>query len=274
MLLNSSFENSQKRKCKQYINDGKFANGSELVSKRKYGTDNAKDQKRKLSYGFPTQNDRVEFCAISRQDYSHLSDVEDSAKRPSYLMNEVTFYIHASDLMDNNSYSYGVATSIKEKLKEEDMEFADSRNKFLPSRANHLPRPFIPVGPRFQAEVPEWDVTTNIKQYNSDDCLKWLGTQIWPMPSLSKNNAKSIAKGSPNENSGENLDSVDCVKKHSEAKECLKSKVNDTFSSWEFDIKEDVSKLWTMDDEKKFESTIKGRKILEAHHEVFSIQIY
>ncbi|XP_058724055.1 uncharacterized protein LOC131595656 [Vicia villosa] len=234
MLLNSSSKNSQKRKCNQNIDDGKFVTYSHLVDKKKYGINNTKDKKRKLShllcstpsdeqvislqrrqkYGSPIQNYRVEFCAISRQDYSHLSDAEDFVKRPSYPENEESCYVLARDLMDNNSYSYGIATSIKEKLKEEeDMEFADSRKKFLSFRDNHLPRPFIPIGPRFQAEVPEWKVTTNIKQYNSDDCFKWLGTQIWPMPSFSRNNAKCIGKGRPDSSSSENHKSIDCLKK-------------------------------------------------------------
>ncbi|XP_058737020.1 AT-rich interactive domain-containing protein 1-like [Vicia villosa] len=252
MQLNSSSKNSLKRKCKQYINDGKFDTSSELIGKKKHAIDNVKDQKRK-SYSH-AQNDRVEFCAISRQDYSHLGDAEDSAKLPNYLMKEESFYTHARDLMDNN-YSYGIAASIKEKLKEEDMEFADARRKFLPSRSSHLPRPFIPIGPRFQAEVPKWEASTI---YNSDDCLKWLGTQIWPMPSLSGNNAKDIEKDRPDSSSCENLESVDCVKEHYEARECLKSKVNDTFTSWKIDNeKDDVSKSWTIEDEKKFEFLIK-----------------
>ncbi|KAI5396945.1 hypothetical protein KIW84_062958 [Lathyrus oleraceus] len=244
MMLNSTSKISL-RKCKQYIKGDKVATNSELVGEMKYGTDNAKDLKRKSStvlcstpsdgkkislptrhkYGSPAQNDRVEFCVISRQDYSHLSDIEDFMKRPSYLMNKDNFYIHARDLMDDNSNSYDIAASIKEKLKEEDMDFVDSRKKFLPSRSNHLPRPFVPVGPRFQAEVPEWEATTNMKQYNSHDCLKWLGTQIWP--SLSRNNAQSIRKGRPS--SSENLESVGRVEHYDEARECLQSKVNDAF---------------------------------------------
>ncbi|CAI8602039.1 unnamed protein product [Vicia faba] len=260
MILNSSSKHSQKRKCNQYINGDKFATNSEFIGKKKYGTDNVKDQKGKLSpvlCSTPSDEKNIslsrrqqygtEFCVISRQDYSHLSDDEDSL-RPSYLKNKESFYVHARDLMDNDSYSYGIAASIKEKLIEEDMEFADSRKKFLPSRGNHLSRPFIPIGPRFQAEVPEWEVTTNIK-YNSDNYLKWLGTQIWPIPS---NN------GRPDSSSGENHESVDCFRKHGEGRECLKSKVKGTFSSWKFDDKiEDVLKSWTMEDEKKFESPIK-----------------
>ncbi|CAK8541854.1 unnamed protein product [Lathyrus sativus] len=251
MMLNSSSKSSQKRKFMRYMNGGTFVTSSELVTKKKYDIDNAKAQKRKSSSH--AQNDRVEFCPLSRQDYSHLSDDEDSAMRPSYLMNEESFYIHAGDLMVN-SYSDGIAASIKEKLKEEDMDFADSRKKFLPSRANHLPRPFIPIGPRFQAEVPKWEAPTNM--YSSDDCLKWLGTQIWPMPSFSRNNAKSIGKDRSDISSGENFESIDRVKKLSEARECLKSKVNGTITSWKFDNKKDVSKSWTMEDEKKFESLV------------------
>ncbi|CAL5207769.1 unnamed protein product [Lathyrus oleraceus] len=105
MLLNSSSKSSQKRKCKQYISGDKFATNSERVVKKKYGTDNAIDQNRKSSpvlcstpsdrkkislptrhkYGSPAQNDGVEFCAISRQDYCHLSDAEDSAMRRELL---------------------------------------------------------------------------------------------------------------------------------------------------------------------------------------------
>ncbi|KAL5061041.1 hypothetical protein RYX36_032645, partial [Vicia faba] len=178
---------------------------------KKYGIDNTKDQKRKppspVLCSIPSYEKKTKYDSspISRQDYSHLNDVEDSAKQPNYLMNGESFYIHARDLIDN-SYSYGMATSIKEKLKEEDMEFADSRKKFLPPRSNHLPRPFIPIGPRFQAEVPKWEVSTNINQYDNDDCLKWLGTQIWPIPCLSRNNAKIFEKGRPDSSSCENLE--------------------------------------------------------------------
>ncbi|WJX82072.1 hypothetical protein P8452_64879 [Trifolium repens] len=92
--------------------------------------------------------------------------------------------------MVNNSYSYHTKTSVKEKPNEEDIDIVDSLKNFLPSRGNHLSRPVIPIGPRFQAEVPKWEATTNIKQYNNDDCLKWLGTQIWPMSNICKSTAK------------------------------------------------------------------------------------
>ncbi|KAK2361016.1 AT-rich interactive domain-containing protein [Trifolium repens] len=129
------------------------------------------------------------------------------AKGPKYGMN-------FRDLKASNSYSYSSETSIEEKPNEQDIDIIDSLKNFLPSTGNHLSRSVIPIGPRFQAEVPKWEATTNIKQYNNDYCLKWLGTQIWPMPFVCKTTAKDIGKGM--------LDSclcftpalVNCVEKH------------------------------------------------------------
>ncbi|KAK2414595.1 hypothetical protein P8452_60001 [Trifolium repens] len=97
---------------------------------------------------------------------------------------------------------------------EEDIDIVDSLRNFLPSRGNHLSRSVVPIGPRFQAEVPKWEATTNIKQYNNDDCLKWLGTQIWPMSTICKSTAKGIEKGIFDSCLCCNRKLVDCVEKH------------------------------------------------------------
>ncbi|XP_024625355.1 uncharacterized protein [Medicago truncatula] len=214
MLLKSTSTKPQKRKLDQYINDGEFTTSYEFTCKDKYGSENVKGQRRNPSpltcstlwdgkgiilqgtqeYGFLAQNELGKKIGIYTEDYSHLSDSNDSIKGSGYLTNHGSLNIHARDLMVGNSHSCSAKTSIEEKPKEEDMDLIHSLKNFLPSRGNHLPRPFIPIGPRFQAEVPKWEGTTNIKQYNNDDCVKWLGTQIWPMPSLSKTNAKEYWK--------------------------------------------------------------------------------
>jgi len=157
-------------------------------------------------------------------------------------VNQEGINIHARDLMASNRYLYGIETSIEE--------------NFLPSRGNHLPRPVIPIGARFQAEVRKWDGKANIKQYNSDDCLKWLGTQIWPMPNACKTNAKGVRDGMLNSCMCDNPELVSCVKKRiGEARDCYKSEIDTGYSSWKFDdIEEYALKSWTVEGQKKFES--------------------
>jgi hypothetical protein len=188
----------------------------------KYGSENAKHQRRnssshlscsRKSYGEKTiSQGRQEyvspaFCGHCTQDYFHVSDFDDYMKGPKYGMN-------FRDLKASNSYSYSSETSIEEKPNEEDIYIIDSLKNFLPSTGNHLSRSVIPIGPRFQAEVPKWEATTNIKQYNNDYCLKWLGTQIWPMPFVCKTTAKDIGKGMLDSCLCFTPELVNCVEKH------------------------------------------------------------
>ncbi|XP_061374188.1 AT-rich interactive domain-containing protein 1-like [Gastrolobium bilobum] len=130
--------------------------------------------------------------------------------------------------------------------------------KFLPSRGNNLPRLVIPIGPRFQAKVPKWEGKTNIRRHNSNDDLKWLGTQIWPMSDFTETNTNGSWKGRPDSCYYDFPRSLDCVQQHVEAKELLKSKIGTTCSSLKFDeMGEDVSNSWTLEDQKKFESLLK-----------------
>ncbi|KAK2361018.1 AT-rich interactive domain-containing protein [Trifolium repens] len=286
VLLNSSSKNTQKRKFDQYKIDGKFATSNEHIGIEKHSSENVKDQTRNPTlslscstpsdgkrvilqgtqeYGFLAQNAKVELCGVCTQDYSHLSNYfDDSIKESSNLMNRANLNIQIRDLMVDSSYSGRTETSIIETPKTKDIDLIQSLKKFLPSRDNHLPRPVIPIGPRFQAEIPKWEGTTDIKKYNSNDYLKWLGTQIWPMPSLSETNAESIGKGRPDSCSCDNPESVDCVKKHvAEARECLKSKIGNAFLSWKFDeMGEDVSKSWTTEEQMKFDSLVKSYLLL------------
>jgi hypothetical protein len=229
----------QKRKFDQYICDGIFTTSFELINREKYGSENSKDHIKDSSSPFscstqfdkkqtrlqgikervcPTLDDNGEYCEICKEDYSHLSDSEDSIKESSHPMYHGGMKIQPSDFM-GSSFSLSTKASLMDNPKMEfvevsksliDENFIDSRtslsfssieedmklvvNRFLPSRGNHLPRPIIPIGPRFQAEVPKWEGGNHIKQHYGDDSLKWLGTQIWPIPIISETNIKGSGK--------------------------------------------------------------------------------
>ena len=118
-------------------------------------------------------------------------------------------------------------------------------------------RPTIPIGPRFQAEVPKWEDSTNVRCHNNDD-LKWLGVQVWSMPNINKNNGKRIGEGRPESCYCKNSWLVECVKLHlSKARKVLKLEIGATFSSWKFDEMGEVSRSWTLEEDKKFESLVK-----------------
>ncbi|XP_004492411.1 uncharacterized protein [Cicer arietinum] len=220
-------KSQQKRKFARYINSGIFTTSFELIDNEKNGCRNAKYQRRSSSSPFSCStlldekqivqrtkeqvflalNDKEEYCCICKEDYSHLSDNDDSIEGPSYPMYLGNFKIQPRDLMASGSFPLSTKTSIKDKPKmefvkvlkslvheEEDIELICTGRKFLPSRSNHLPRPVIPIGPRFQAKVPIWEDRSDIKQQNDDDSLKWLGTQIWPLPIISKTNTNDIGK--------------------------------------------------------------------------------
>ncbi|XP_047154174.1 AT-rich interactive domain-containing protein 2-like [Vigna umbellata] len=149
-------------------------------------------------------------------------------------------------------------TSHSSNLESEDMELNQTQNNSL-SEDNGIPRAIIPIGPRFQAEVPKWEDSTNEKCHNNDDDLKWLGIQVWPVSNISENSTKGIGEGRPDSCYCKNLGSIECVKLHiREAKELLKLEIGATiFSSWKFDeMREEVSKSWILEEDKEFESLL------------------
>ncbi|MED6210113.1 hypothetical protein PIB30_061067 [Stylosanthes scabra] len=117
------------------------------------------------------------------------------------------------------------------------------------------PRFVIPIGPRFQAEVPRWEGTTTQRQRNCDN-MKWLGTQDWPIPEITQSNRMCVGKGRPDSCSCDDPGSIDCVEKHiNESRERLELEIGKTFSRWEFDeMGKDASKSWTLEEQKEFES--------------------
>jgi len=187
---------------------------------------------------FPTIDHKGEYCATCTEDYSHLSESNDSIKVLSYPMHQGSLKIQPRDLMVSDSSFLSTKPSLNDKPKvdfvkelksvdnryftngktslslssteedmelvralhnkpslngkrkiefvealksmddryftdgktslplsstEEDMELVRSLNNILTVRCNYLPKPIIPIGPRFQAKIPKWEGGTGKK---------------------------------------------------------------------------------------------------------------
>ncbi|KAM7472220.1 hypothetical protein LguiA_010403 [Lonicera macranthoides] len=122
---------------------------------------------------------------------------------------------------------------------------------------NHS-RKRIPVGPPFQAKVPEWTGETQ----ESDS--KWLGTQIWPLEKGERQNhlieRDRIGKGRQESCGCQFPASLECIRFHiSEKRMKVKLELCSAFQRWEFDkMGEQVSQSWTEEEEKKFQAIVKS----------------
>lgn len=272
--------NQRKRKLDQYMNGHKFAPTLGLITREERDDQNG------------MLNEKVDYCSICRHDTTHLGDLDEFIQNPN-LIQQGYLKNYPQDLLTISNYTIRTETST-EKLgyefskvlvqslvngdfhnssesshssssEKEDIELNLAQNN-LSSEDYDTQRPVIPIGPNFQAEVPNWEGPTNIRHQNSDDDLKWLGIQLWPMNDISKNNTKGIGEGTHGSCSCEFPTSIDCVKLHiSEARELLKLEIGTTFSSWKFDeMGEDVSKSWTMEEQEKFESLVKLNQLLNG----------
>lgn len=114
----------------------------------------------------------------------------------------------------------------------------------------------IPIGQSFQAKVPQW---TGMP---SECDSKWLGTTFWPL----KNREKSIlierdriGMGRQDSCGCQFPGSVECVKFHiSEKRAKVKLELGSAFYYWKFDrMGEEVGVSWTLEEEKKFEATVR-----------------
>ncbi|XP_049403443.1 AT-rich interactive domain-containing protein 1-like [Solanum stenotomum] len=121
----------------------------------------------------------------------------------------------------------------------------------------------IPVGPQFQADIPE-----SIEEiYESDS--KWLGTGIWPLGKPGKKRALvdrgPIGKGRQDICSCNTRGSYDCVKFHiSEKRRKLKIDLGSAYSEWKFDsIGEEVALSWSREEEHKFQDIVKSNPLSE-----------
>ncbi|GMH12244.1 hypothetical protein Nepgr_014085 [Nepenthes gracilis] len=133
------------------------------------------------------------------------------------------------------------------------------------------PRLVVPVGPRFQADVPEWKGPCNEEfgrrgGANLDDS-RWLGIRTWPIKgSCVGAEGGKIGKGRSDSCSCTSPGSSDCIKFHvAEERERLHSNLGPAFRSWKFDVMgEDVSKSWTMEQQKKFDSLVRMNPVSQG----------
>ncbi|KAK6789880.1 hypothetical protein RDI58_013680 [Solanum bulbocastanum] len=121
----------------------------------------------------------------------------------------------------------------------------------------------IPVGPQFQADIPE-----SIEEiYESDS--KWLGTGIWPLGKRGKKRTLvdrgPIGKGRQDICSCNTRGSYDCVKFHiSEKRRKLKIDLGSAYSEWKFDsMGEEVALSWSREEEHKFRDIVKSNPLSE-----------
>lgn len=130
-----------------------------------------------------------------------------------------------------------------------------------------LPGLVIPLGPRFQADVPEWTGASNDQYVNGDlDSSRWLGTKTWVLQDDSTDSGGKIGKGRPDYCSCSSAGSPQCVKLHiSEARARLQSDLGPAFKSWKFDeMGEDVGKSWTSKQKKRFDNLVRSNPLSQG----------
>lgn len=185
------------------------------------------------------------WCPPNR-DVSSLTDMDESVNSSNFLSSENIIVEDASIVDSDDLVQSFDSSSLKEK--------SQAMVKFL--KGEYQARPVIPIGPGFQANVPEWTRPTNQETKN----LKWLGTRVWPLQGRStKSTAKAIGKGRPYTCSCVSRGSVECIKRHIlEASMQLQCNLGRAFFSWKFDeMGEVVSKSWTLEEQRKFVSLMK-----------------
>ncbi|KAI3830022.1 hypothetical protein L1987_04154 [Smallanthus sonchifolius] len=124
----------------------------------------------------------------------------------------------------------------------------------------------IPVGPRFQADVPEWTgpPRKNNGSLDESDDSKWLGIVVWSMKDTTPEiEGCVIGKGRPESCDCTIPGSILCVKRHISKKTThLLTVLGPAFRTWKFDqMGEAECMMIKMDDEEeKSKSPSKGSR--------------
>ncbi|XP_052193245.1 AT-rich interactive domain-containing protein 1 isoform X2 [Diospyros lotus] len=116
----------------------------------------------------------------------------------------------------------------------------------------------VPVGPLFQANVPEWSEEI----YESDP--RWLGLQVWPPKSKEHNRyvieRARIGRGRQDSCGCRHPGSVECVRFHISNKRMqVKIELGSAFHCWKFDMMgEEVALSWKKEDEQRFKEIVRS----------------
>ncbi|XWS35802.1 hypothetical protein CRYUN_Cryun20dG0027200 [Craigia yunnanensis] len=115
----------------------------------------------------------------------------------------------------------------------------------------------VPIGPYFQAEVPDW---TGVA---SESDAKWLGTHVWPLEKKEHRfliERDRIGKGRQESCGCHIQDSLQCVKFHvAEKRLKVKLELGSAFYRWKFDkMGEEVAFAWKEEEQKMFLSIVKS----------------
>ncbi|XP_071716113.1 AT-rich interactive domain-containing protein 1-like [Rutidosis leptorrhynchoides] len=128
----------------------------------------------------------------------------------------------------------------------------------------------IPIGPRFQANVPEWTGPHQrkySKTFGKSGSSKWLGTVIWSNKNTSSETEMDvIGRGRSHCCNCYNPGSIFCVKRHiSEKTARLQKYLGPAFKIWKFDeMGEVVANLWKQSEQQKFARMVKANPIKEG----------
>ncbi|KAK2975865.1 hypothetical protein RJ640_015296 [Escallonia rubra] len=105
----------------------------------------------------------------------------------------------------------------------------------------------IPVGPRYQADLPDWAYPQHILDHEGEQ-LKWLGTTMWPITqgSPKTNGYDVIGKGRPESCACASPGSIECVRLHvNEERARLQFNLGPAYFDWGFHwMGENVTELW------------------------------
>ncbi|KAL8252861.1 hypothetical protein R6Q59_036554 [Mikania micrantha] len=126
----------------------------------------------------------------------------------------------------------------------------------------------IPIGPRFQAEVPEWTGPPQRKYpHKTLESSKWLGTVIWSNKDTLTREIEMdvIGQGRPHHCDCYIPGSILCVNRHiTEKTTRLQKDLGPAFQIWKFDeMGEVAAKLWKQSEQQKFERVVKMSPISE-----------
>ncbi|KAF8397336.1 hypothetical protein HHK36_016249 [Tetracentron sinense] len=213
------------------------------------------------------QDDALDWTSSPNDDFLLSIDSDESVNgsNPSSPTKPI---LRDSPLLIFDDSVNSLNPSSTEKPKQLNLQTSRKSIRLLNFIGDYLPRMAIPVGPRFQADVPDWtDPFNNENPYDCDgdsDYSKWLGTQIWPIEGgRTWTIEKVIGKGRPDSCSCVSPSSVECIKHHIiKERSRLQSDLGPAFFSWKFDeMGEEVSKLWTLKEERSFKSLVKMNPI-------------